>query len=115
MNALEMGRSMYVVWLVCVTHDFYSSRCLLIIQLGLISILLAPIRMLCDSVIQKCSVLWDQIWVFFTVLWLSLLEKEGRLQAEGVKEHSVVFLFFIDNRSSFGNFLLVYSKICIIH
>lgn len=42
-------------------------------------------------------------------------EKEGRLQAEGVKEHSVVFLFFIDKRSSFGSFLLVYSKIFITH
>jgi len=52
---------------------------------------------------------------FFTVLWPSLLEKEGKLQAEGVTEHPVVFLFFIDIRSSFGNFLLVYSNIFILH
>lgn len=97
---------MRVFWLVCVTHDFYSSSYLLNIQLELVSRLLAPI--------QKCSILWDPILGFFTVLWPSSLEKEGRVQAEGVTEHPEVFLFFIDLRSSFGNFLLVCSKTFIL-
>lgn len=48
--------------------------------------------------------------LLFNVLQPFSLEK-SKLQAEGVTEHPVVFLFFTDVRSSSGNFLLVYSKI----
>lgn len=44
--------------------------------------------------------------MLFNVLQPFSLER-GKLQAEGVPEHPVVFLFFTDIRSSFGNFLSV--------
>lgn len=64
----------------------------------------------CQHLFRNVQFCVEPMLLLFSVLQLFSLEK-GKLQAEGVTEHPVVFLFFTDVRSSFGNFLLVCSKI----